>query len=240
MAKITDLTSVGTKSKLRGLHPLLVSWTDAVQSFCKSRDHQDNPWWYNERASLSVLAGAAWRLNDKSWTALEEFSTTKRGVVPEKSIDGGRIVRGRCDLHVAHKSTSFAIEAKQAWQAIGSRAQVDKVTRARKLAWIDAGKLTSDEADHRIALTFVSPYLALSEVGEKGRKGEALINESLVQEKVIEWLGSVPLKDLDAYAYYFPKRTRGFVNARQTRIFPGVLICIERRTRGINQRAKSP
>lgn len=37
---------------------------------------KENPGWYNERASLSVLAGAAWTIKD--WFALEEVSTIKR------------------------------------------------------------------------------------------------------------------------------------------------------------------
>lgn len=237
MTRISDLTAVATKSALSGLHPLLDSWVDSVKSFCKSREHLDNPWWYNERASLSVLAGAAWRLNYRGWTALEEFSTTKRGAVPKGSVDGGSLVRGRCDLHVAHKSAGFAIEAKQAWQAIGNKAQVDNVRRGMQLAWNDAGKLTCEEGDHRLALTFVSPYLAVSEVGKKRLKGDAVINETLVQERVASWLSTIALNSLDAHAYIFPRRTRGFVNARQTRIFPGALICIKRRRRGINQQA---
>ena len=233
MAKRLDLTAASTKSKLRGFQPLLASWTHSVLDFCKSRDHQDNPWWYNERASLSVLAGAAWRL--KGWTALEEFSTTKRGIVPEDQIDPGRIVRGRCDLHVAHRTTGFAIEAKQAWQCIGKRAQADNVSKAMEKAWKDAGNLTSDEGDHRLALTFVAPHLAVSEVGEKRSRGDALINEDLVREKVEGWLESLELSAMDAHAFVFPKRAGGFINTRQTLVFPGVLICIKRRLKANRQ-----
>lgn len=237
MARVSDLTAATTKSKLRGLQPLLVSWSNAVLDFCKSSGYEDNPWWYNERASLSLLAGAAWRMS--GWTALEEFSTTKRGVIPEGDVDSGHIVRGRCDLYVAHRSTSFAIEAKQAWQSIGSRAKAGNANRvidsARRKAWADAGKLTSDEANHRLAITFVVPYLPVSEVGEMGRQGTLRIDERLVRGKLEEWRDSIGLSSTSAYAYVFPRRSAGFINSRQTKLFPGTLILVERRQRGSKQ-----
>jgi hypothetical protein len=227
------LLAAVTKRPLVGLYPLLRNWTGAVMDFCRRREYEDNCWWYNERASLSILAGAAWRT--KGWSALEEFSTTKRGVIPDDQVDPGRIVRGRCDLYVAHGSGDYAIEAKQAWQSIGRRARVSRVDQAMAKAWRDAGNLTHDEAQHRLAATFVAPFIPLSEVGQTLR-GKAVIDETAVRVAVEGWLGSINLSGLDAYAYVFPRKASGFVNPARTLIFPGTLVCIEKRTRANRHR----
>jgi hypothetical protein len=234
VARRLHLTHARTNNSLKGLSPLLTSWTQATIDFCRRKDFEDNCWWYNERASLSVLAGAAWRI--KGWSALEEYSTTKRGVVPEGEIDPGRIVRGRCDLHLAHGSSDYAVEAKQVWQPIGKRARVDRVERGMKKAWEDAGNLTHDEADRRLALTFVTPYLPLSEVAGRAVRGTATVDEKAVRAAVESWLNRLDLASFDAHAYAFPRVASGFVNRAQTCVFPGALICVEQRKKGNRQK----
>ena len=81
------LAKAKTTNNLRGLSPLLVAWLETLEQFCAASGYTNNPWWYNERASISTLAGAAWKLHDKGWVALEEYSTRKRGVVPDKKIE---------------------------------------------------------------------------------------------------------------------------------------------------------
>ena len=61
----------------------------------------DAPWWYNERATLSLFVGAVWKCD--GW-AFEEFSTTKatqtqRGKVDHKS--------GRCDIQFTIGKSHF-------------------------------------------------------------------------------------------------------------------------------------
>lgn len=234
MTRRTHLTEARTTSPLKGLNPLLVSWTQTTIDFCRRRNFEDNCWWYNERASLSILAGAAWRV--KGWSALEEFSTTKRGSIPEGEVDHGRIVRGRCDLLLAHGSSDYAVEAKQVWQPIGQRARADRVKTGMQKAWQDVGNLTHDEGDHRLALTFVAPYIPLREVGECNSRGVAVVNEVAVRDAVESWLNGLDLPTLDAYAYAFPRVASGFVNADQTYVFPGSLICVRKRKKANRQK----
>ncbi len=236
VARRVHLTHVRTNNSLKGLSPLLTSWTQATIDFSRRKDFEDNCWWYNERASLSVLAGAAWRI--KGWSALEEYSTTKRGVVPGDEIDHGRLVRGRCDLHLAHGSSDYAVEAKQVWQPIGKRARVDRVGRGMQKSWQDAGNLTHDEADRRLALTFVVPYLPLLEVAGSPARGVVPINEDAVRSAVESWLGRLDFALFDAYAYAFPRVASGFVNVAKTHVFPGVLICVEERKKGNRQKRR--
>jgi len=226
--KDSELSRVYTP-KLRALRPVLEAWIDAVHRYCKLQGHDDAPWWFNERASLSTLAGAAWALPD--WAALEEYVTTKRKrrVMPEDKIDEGGISperNGRCDLLVLGKSTNFAIEAKQDWQSIGSRSEgVANVHKAMRKAWHDAGELNLDEGEHRLAMTFVVPYVPKKDVGP-----------GHPHELVKQWLDSNPF-EIDgrtpaALAYVFPKGYRKFKSKDKKGYFPGVALVIEHRQRG--------
>lgn len=74
MQQLKTLKCVHTHDDDESVLKPLNAWIKAVERYTK--EFQDNPWWYNERSSLSVLAGAAWTLKD--WFAPEEFSTIKR------------------------------------------------------------------------------------------------------------------------------------------------------------------
>jgi hypothetical protein len=224
--KDSELSRVFTP-KLRSLRPVLKSWIVALHRYCKLQGHEDAPWWYNERASLSTLAGAIWAV--PNWAALEEYATTKKRVMPKDKIDEGGLSperRGRCDLLILGRSTNFAIEAKQAWQSIGSRsAGVANVHKAMRMAWRDAGDLHLDEGEHRLAVTFVVPYVPKKDVGH-----------GHPHELVKQWLGSNPFK-IDgrspaALAYVFPKGYPNFETEDKKGYFPGVVLVIEHRQRG--------
>ncbi|WBX91992.1 hypothetical protein [Pseudoxanthomonas mexicana] len=96
---LARIEHVKTTREFRGLHPLLTAWVELIQDYCRCDDYDDNPWWYNERASLSTLAGAAWR--KPGWYALEEFSTTKRGVIDGRVIEDGSVERALRPLRLA-------------------------------------------------------------------------------------------------------------------------------------------
>lgn len=213
--------------KLRALRPVLEAWIDAVHRYCELQEHDDAPWWFNERASLSTLAGAAWAWRD--WAALEEYATTKKRVMPKGKVDEGGLSperNGRCDLLILGRSTNFAIEAKQAWQSIGSRSEgVANIHKAMKRAWRDAGDLHLDEGDHRLAATFVVPYVPKKSIGDGHPHG-----------LVRQWLDSSPF-DMDdrtpaALAYVFPKDYGSFETRDKKGYFPGVVLVIEHRQRG--------
>ena len=216
---------IRVSSQLRGLRPLLASWAEVVLDYCRADGYTDNPWWYNERASLSTLAGAAWRL--PGWSALEEFSTTKRGQLSGNDRAGKATKRGRCDLYVSHRSTSFAFEAKQAWRSIGKQRECD-IRDILKLAKDDAGNLTADQADHRLGAVFISLYLPLSEVSTKnGRK--RTVDAQRVMSSFGDWIAEHELGELDAYAYVAVRRCEKFIGSgRSPGLYPGVFLAIKR------------
>lgn len=222
------------------LRPLLHDWIEAMKAYCSIHDYYDNPWWHNERASISVLAGAAWK-GDKRlgpWIALEEFSVSKR-VVNRQEYEGGvepekKDRTGRCDLYISNKRTSFAFEAKQAWQSIGIRSFEGWFNANKGLvaAWGDAGHLFAFEADKRYAATFIVPYIPISELPV-----DLAEQRSYVRDQVVAWLKNKAKFERKkgkptAYAYYFPYNCEMYSNYYIGRFFPGVLLVLEHRQRG--------
>ena len=210
-----------TTNSLRGLSPLLVAWLETLEQFCAASGYTNNPWWYNERASISTLAGAAWKLHDKGWVALEEYSTRKRGVVPDKKIEAPKkTVAGRCDLYVSHRSSDFAFEAKQVWQPITKLDCEQKTPEAMSSARHAARNLNASEAFARVGLVFTIPYLQVRSV----QAGAGQVDRGKVMSRVEEWLNSQLPGTFDAYAYYFPQRCDQFISKTNGRLFPGVLL----------------
>lgn len=239
-SEINDLQKVVTKGdSYKELRPVLHEWIEAIKAYCLVHDHQDNPWWHNERASISVLAGAAWK-GDKRlglWVALEEFGASKRAVLKpeaEGGVENDQQERiGRCDLYISNSVTSFAFEAKQTWQSIGRRSSESWANANKGLiaAWTDAGHLHAYEAVKRYAATFVIPYIPTSELPL-----DTADHRSYVRDQIEAWIkNQTPFERQPgkptAYAYYFPYNGELYRNDYIYRLFPGVLLVLEHRKR---------
>jgi hypothetical protein len=87
-----------------------------------SGPHDDAAWWYNERAILSLFAGAIWSSN--GW-AFEEFATTKRERVATKRKHRRDGARGDLEFWWPSSNKYFQCEAK--------RAEVSLMVGARKM-----------------------------------------------------------------------------------------------------------
>ncbi|TPE14506.1 hypothetical protein FJP62_12175 [Pantoea vagans] len=232
MFKVKTLKRIAVRENEQDLEILLGSWIKAIVRYTSANPY-DNPWWYNERASLSVLAGAAWTL--KKWHALEEFSTFKRHRTLEPGVDSGSLRHGRCDLYIQSPGTSFAIEAKQTVQSIGFRSDGSTFAeRAMRKAWQDSGDLNKQEAHRRFAVTFIVPSIPKSEVSLK-ENGEDKICEKKVETAINAWLDnqknlieqSARHKD---FAYVFPRLgTPNYLYGN--RYYPGVVMIFEERYR---------
>ncbi|BBN63446.1 MULTISPECIES: hypothetical protein [Pseudomonas] len=231
MQQLKTLKHVHTYDDDESVHKLLMAWIKAIERYTNA--FHDNPWWYNERASLSILAGAAWTLKD--WFALEEFSTIKRMRTLSPGVDEGHLRNGRCDLFIRNPEESIAIEAKQAVQRIGVRADgVTDMNRALKAAWHDTGDLGHWEANRRFAVTFVVPTIPLSEV-QIGTSKRVQICPDKVKASVNRWLTDEPYF-LDGsskptqFAYIFPKvGNADYVD--EHRYFPGIVVIFDERLR---------
>ncbi|MBA2781107.1 hypothetical protein [Billgrantia kenyensis] len=234
MKNLSLLSAAGEYTHLK---PLLEAWLSTVDHYCtlhRKFELQENCWWHNERASISILAGAAWRVPDKrgQWAAIEEFATHKRGLVEQGHVEGDTRY-GRCDLYITNSKVSYAIEAKQAWQSIGDRSSgLVNVRAGLETAWKDAGTLHSNEADQRMAVTFIVPFIPVSEVRKEGK-----VDPDGVRDKVEAWLKNMePFERVKgkstAYAYYFPYQCGDYLNEVVGRLFPGLVMVLERRLRG--------
>lgn len=214
-----------SNDRLQAINPVLTKWCELVEHYSKVTN--DACYWYNERATLSTIASAAWQ---QEWVALEEYSTKKfRGFDPEnqeKPPHGS----GRCDIFLYNPvaQDGFACEAKQAWQPIGNervKNPLGVVENKRKAAWSDAGRLNKFEAKNRLAITICVPMLAF-------RQAQGWLNPDSATDQILAWCERLKiLKDVDSMAYVFPSYTRMLSNDEKKRAFPGVALLVRRRSR---------
>jgi hypothetical protein len=125
-------------------------------------DETDDPFAYNETASVSLLASAAARIDA---LALAEFSVTKRG-----RLDGRRRSNGRADFWMRMpKGRAWSFEFKQiTYETI----TIDNLHMQMNEANTCASKLISYGPDYRVAGMIVPLYYV--DQAERGRSRERL------------------------------------------------------------------
>ena len=132
--------------QLSGLKPLLRAWTRLVVEYAKALG--EPPYWCNERADVSILAGAAWRLGG---ICLEEFSSEK-GTKSSKR-------KGRADLFFHLRHTDYSLEAKRIYVGLRRGPNVKRVAQELELARRDALECEAEGVHFRIGIVFVVPYI---------------------------------------------------------------------------------
>lgn len=132
--------------KLSGLKPLLKGWTRLIVEYAETFD--EPPYWCNERADVSILAGAAWRVGGM---CLEEFSAEK-GTKSEKW-------KGRADLFIRLGQTNYSVEAKRLYVSLKPSPSVKGVAESLEAAHRDAVACDDQQADFRIGIAFAVPYV---------------------------------------------------------------------------------
>lgn len=188
---------------IRSLYEFLKCWTGIVDRYITYFEYSDNPWWYNERATISTLAAAGWGCNGIS---LEEYSIEKG-----KQDDPWK---GRCDLFLGLKNEFFACEAKQAWCPIGRQAKngVTKIHNSLKDACNDARKLDKQEG-RRLGICFAVPYLPKRD-------------EKHIEQQINQWHKEIELLDCSSYAWVFPEKVR-FLATPKGYFYPGIAVIIK-------------
>ena len=150
---------------------ILKEWQVVLGSYVSQRNiglgepYQDLPYWYNEWASASFLAGAVWRLQG---SVLSEGS-----FVSKPGHAQGAQYPKRCDLWFRIEgSTPFtcSLEAKQIWPGIATHEAVSKVKEALSIATDQLRRLGQDDCgDYGVAVCFVAPMIK----GSKDNPGGA-------------------------------------------------------------------
>ena len=194
---------------------LIESWKTIIDRYYKISF--DVPFYYNERANISLLAGASHNIG---WTCLEEYRSDKlKTLASSRSRSKSK---GRVDLFIGtEKSKFYIIEAKQKWNSLQSILNKSTVTGARRFlndACQDSLK-SHNEIGKRIGLLFITVSCLRNEY--------KLLDKSLIEDKVPDFCQKVLGKSQSwFYTYYFPKfaAKKDFMDKKTGRIWPGIIM----------------
>jgi hypothetical protein len=137
---------VMVNSNLSWLKPIFDELGKFTDDYISRED--EPPYWYNEGASVSVLASAAIRSNS---LAIAEYRRDKK----RRDIEDNRQeVNGRCDLYIAKNQRNYIeIEAKQIYVGVGTHVQT--IRNVLDGATKEAGELWWGKRDKRAGLVFL-------------------------------------------------------------------------------------
>ena len=139
--------TIKDKKNLSHWAPLVEEWMLAIERYCRI-DKGDAPYWYNERANIGVLSGAAWRCGR---ITLEEFQYEK-----EKE-DGA--VQGRADLWIGFEKGSSSdeeiIEAKFRELSLQSQSPIEIAEKQLSDALVDAEVTRGKDDIRSIGVSFL-------------------------------------------------------------------------------------
>lgn len=197
------------RNSLKHWDILLNRWQKAVDDYCKIADG-DAPYWYNERANVSVLAGAAWGCG---WAALEEFQYEKTEI--DESERKRKVKKntwnGRCDLFLCNKTDSELVEAKFKWLSLMSNDLVSGIERVLSAATKDASSTKGDSSDRAIGVAFISLYIKSKHVND-------------VEQRINDAIRMFPEVDADCFSWCFPKVHRHSKQGEYENILPGIVM----------------
>lgn len=205
---------MSTPTDIRGLHlgslsvlsPILKHW----QQLNVAWKDGDVPWWYNERASVGILAGAIWKYGG-DWI-LEEFGATKLAGPRKK-----KIYSGRCDIAFGVDGQDFWVEAKQCWPNLNGKNTSQTVETNLRVA-SEQAKSGKQRGYQRLAIVFATPKVKASPANR--RQMDNYITSYIEQLK--NGISNVTL------AWTFPAQARHSRpdNAWHPYYFPGVIMTL--------------
>ena len=200
-------------SKLRALRPILERWLYLNASIGShwARYYDDCPWWYNERATLSFLAGAVWRAG--GW-AFEEFTAGKQAATTRSKPS---VRTGRCDINFGVGDSEYVGEAKQCWPLLGTSANPSReVVSSLEAAERDARQLT-EMGLPCLGIAFASPRLHVKKRAQIRHELATFARSvGLIRDATIAWVFPLAAHDL------MPE------NLNKQYIYPGVMIVVRR------------
>ena len=197
--------------RIRCFKPVFKEWIRCITEIAEQwEEYRGAPWWYNERAALSVFAGAVWRAGG---LCFEEYSDEKRKI-GKRTHRLGAPYSGRIDLYFSWAGFDFIAEAKDTWSGFSQQNASPKPRLAKCLrrACKDVRK-TRPDGQRRLAIAFAMPYF---------RKGSV----SRINEKLEAWVQTLSELDTSAYAWVFPQSTRYLFDSDEF-FCPGVAMLIK-------------
>lgn len=203
-------------SNIKGTHcphlrfsKILRRWVSTNIRF--SNEGYDNPWYYNERALISLFAGAVWA---EGGLALEEFSVYKRTGKKRKPL-----YSGRSDLYLSIGNSHFIAEVKHAWSG-ATRVSIKTATYVQdKLseACDDIRKYPREKL-RKLGILFAMPYFSKSYIRRWGKKP--------MDEQLQKWVTIMKENiEYSCVAWVFPQEARDF--RYKTEFYPGIAVFIK-------------
>ena len=187
------------------LRPLLKEWIATNIDLVGSWQREDLPWWYGERASISVLAGAAWRIRGLAFEEYGEDKKTGKKMHPTYP--------GRVDLYLNVKGRHFIAEAKyyQSSATSGSPNTTGDLRKRLQEACEDIRKCQG-YGQGKLGILFATPYIA------KSRKAHA--------DKLLRaWIAAMTSVKCSCSAWVFPAESPDFAGQY---IWPGAAVLIKK------------
>lgn len=130
---------------------ILKQWQKINRDYLEDSEFSDSLYWYNERANISCLAGAIWKLGGY---ALEEYTATK----------GKEKKYGRIDLYFSIDEIEYIIEAKHQWLHFNTKIKnfnnfEDDIKYYLNEATNDCkNSMLNNNINNGIGLVFITPY----------------------------------------------------------------------------------
>ena len=195
--------------KLAHWNDIMEEWHLAIERYCRITKN-DNPYWYNERANIGVLAGAAWRCGK---IALEEFQHSKAEVKDDPETE--KVEKsGRCDLWISGEKFANHIEAKFKWVNLTSDRRVEFADICLNNAIEDVQKLSGIENYSGVGIAFLPVYVKSSKINSLNELAD-LINATINDYKSIK---------CDLIAWTFPKQFRHYKSEISQNYLPGIFM----------------
>ena len=196
---------------LADFEPLLRRWIKANKKYCEVSKWDDVPWGYNERASLSTFAAAAWLAGG---IALEEYFEEKDRARSAKGRKKRR--KGRCDLYVdlRGKRRGYIIEAKILWPSLNTRDWERPLVEALNEARSDVKRTRAHNNEKKLGLLFVAPYIRNSK-------------DSPVERSILNLVRLLRSRKDICSAWTFPAGSRGFCwDSDKEWLYPGTAVLL--------------
>lgn len=202
-------SGVEVRNEVRGIRDVLERWVKLNAEIARAWGVGDAPWYYGERGSVSVLAGAAWRLDGN---AFMDFAEQKR----RRGGRGRATARGYADLYMEVETRRYIAEAKQVWFSLGERADaLGHLEEGLAEAELEAQRLDQDEwGTVRLGLVFGVPHVpaGMQEEGEAAwnRRVDEVLEDA---RQKLEW---------SFLAWAFPRLSREVLD--DGLLYPGVFL----------------
>lgn len=168
---------------------ILRQWQKINRDYLEDNNFSDSLYWYNERANISCLAGAIWKIGGY---ALEEYTATK----------GEDKKYGRIDLYFSIDEIEYIIEAKHQWLHFNTKIKNFSDFRKDIKYYLDEAindcknSMLNNEINNGVGLVFITPYWDIKlNKNEELKKFE---DELLKQDYDIVSTLTINIKDTDS------------------------------------------